>query len=70
MSTGTCSVHTWNDQAKFDEGDPPMGVSYDAKLGYHRTFNDFREGMLQMQRGRRAPAMRDEQAEWENLFDG
>lgn len=25
MSTGTCTIHTWNDGASDDEGEPKMG---------------------------------------------
>ncbi|KKZ60406.1 hypothetical protein EMCG_00692 [[Emmonsia] crescens] len=32
MSTGTCSVHTWNDGADLDEGEAPLGQSYNSKL--------------------------------------
>lgn len=42
MSTGTCTVHSWNDSASSDEGDPPLGTSYDTRLRYHRGFNDFK----------------------------
>lgn len=43
MSTGTCTVHTWNDSATEDEGDPPMGMSYTNKLEYSHEFNMFRD---------------------------
>ncbi|KAI9701726.1 MAG: hypothetical protein M1820_006354 [Bogoriella megaspora] len=29
---GTCTVHTWNDGMDDDEGDPPMGKTFDAYL--------------------------------------
>ncbi|PLB39231.1 WD40 repeat domain-containing protein [Aspergillus candidus] len=45
MSTGTCTVHSWNDSASSDEGDPPLGTSYDARLKYHRGFNDFKANL-------------------------
>lgn len=32
MTTGTCSIHSWNDNATQDEGDPPLGKSYDSRL--------------------------------------
>ncbi|PGH04835.1 WD repeat-containing protein 23 [Blastomyces parvus] len=32
MSTGTCSVHTWNDGAEYDEAEAPLGQSYNSKL--------------------------------------
>jgi WD repeat-containing protein 23 len=31
-SLGTCSVHSWNDGLDEDEGLPPMGMKYKAKL--------------------------------------
>ncbi|OQD83249.1 hypothetical protein PENANT_c017G07476 [Penicillium antarcticum] len=31
LSTGTCTVHSWNAGAADDEGDPPVGKSYDGK---------------------------------------
>lgn len=32
MTTGTCSVHSWNDNGTEDEGDSPLGRSYDSQL--------------------------------------
>ncbi|KAG8534235.1 uncharacterized protein KY384_001079 [Bacidia gigantensis] len=32
MSTGTCSIHSWNDGAEEDEGSPRMGQSVDQRL--------------------------------------
>lgn len=32
MTTGTCSVHSWNDNATEDEGDPPLAKSYNSQL--------------------------------------
>ncbi|RDL36066.1 Uncharacterized protein BP5553_06678 [Venustampulla echinocandica] len=32
MSTGTCSVHSWNDGAEDDEAEPRMGMSVNEKL--------------------------------------
>lgn len=32
MSTGTCTVHSWNDGAEDDEGEPKMGRRVDQKL--------------------------------------
>ncbi|KAL8953985.1 MAG: hypothetical protein Q9222_000195 [Ikaeria aurantiellina] len=32
MSTGTCSVHSWNDNAEDDEGEPKMGLRVDEHL--------------------------------------
>ncbi|EED13777.1 WD repeat protein [Talaromyces stipitatus ATCC 10500] len=38
-SSGTCTVHSWNDSAPEDEGYPPMGLSYDEKLKPSRRSN-------------------------------
>ncbi|KAJ5965685.1 hypothetical protein N7481_012399 [Penicillium waksmanii] len=43
LSSGTCTVHSWNNGAKDDEGDPPIGKSYDDKLRYVPEFNHYRE---------------------------
>ena len=43
LSTGTCTVHSWNAGADDDEGDPPIGKSYDDKLRYVPEFNQYRE---------------------------
>ncbi|CAG8043261.1 unnamed protein product [Penicillium salamii] len=43
LSTGTCTVHSWNDGASADEGYPPLGKSYDDKLRYVPEFNDYRD---------------------------
>ena len=32
MSTGTCTTHSWNDEAEDDEGDPEMGLRVDQRL--------------------------------------
>lgn len=45
MSTGTCTLHTWNDDAGDDEGDPPIGVNYDSELEDMPEFNQVRERM-------------------------
>ena len=37
MSTGTCSVHTWNDGLEADEGDPALGQSVDQRLVPDKT---------------------------------
>ncbi|KAL1870033.1 hypothetical protein Plec18167_007551 [Paecilomyces lecythidis] len=43
MSTGTCTMHSWNDGAAEDEGDPPPGKSYNSKLNYIPSFNRYSE---------------------------
>ncbi|CAL5866450.1 uncharacterized protein PFLUO_LOCUS658 [Penicillium psychrofluorescens] len=42
-STGTCTVHSWNDGAADDEGDPPVGRNYDGKLRPIPEFNENRD---------------------------
>lgn len=32
MSTGTCTVHSWNDGVEDDEGDPPLGLRVNDRL--------------------------------------
>ncbi|KAI9703290.1 MAG: hypothetical protein M1836_007856 [Candelina mexicana] len=34
MGTGTCTMHSWNDGAEDDEGEPRMGARVDQKLAY------------------------------------
>lgn len=35
MSTGTCTIHTWNDNARDDEADPGMATSVDEQLQHN-----------------------------------
>ena len=32
MATGTCTLHSWNDGADDDEGEPKMGQRVDQRL--------------------------------------
>lgn len=41
MGRGTCTLHTWNDSAADDEGDPPLGKCYNTKLEWHDEFNRY-----------------------------
>ncbi|CAG7970780.1 unnamed protein product [Penicillium nalgiovense] len=43
LSTGTCTVHSWNAGATKDEGDPPAGKSYDDRLRHIPEFDQYRE---------------------------
>lgn len=36
-------MHSWNDGAEKDEGDPPIGMSFDDKLRYMPDFDEYRE---------------------------
>jgi len=38
MSTGTCTVHSWNDGAEDDEAEPGMGLRVDQKLNIDPEF--------------------------------
>ena len=38
MSTGTCSVHSWNDGAEEDEAEPEMGLRVNQKLEVDPAF--------------------------------
>lgn len=53
MATGTVSVHSWSDNVDDDEGFPPMGANYNARLdprddynGYKREARDRASGRL------------------------
>ena len=37
MSTGTCTVHSWNDGAEEDEAEPKMGLRVNQKLEVDST---------------------------------
>lgn len=39
MATGTVTLHSWNDGAEDDEGDPPMGANYNARLDMREDYN-------------------------------
>lgn len=43
LSTGTCTLHTWNDGAEEDEGDPPVGRNYSSELKGLPDFDLFKE---------------------------
>jgi WD repeat-containing protein 23 len=38
MSTGTCTVHSWNDGAEEDEAEPKMGLRVNQKLETDPSF--------------------------------
>ncbi|EYE96140.1 WD40 repeat domain-containing protein [Aspergillus ruber CBS 135680] len=58
LSTGTCTLHSWNDCPTEDEGNPPVGLSYDYRLEEEHGFNDYRQTMQAFQRGGPLPRMR------------
>lgn len=44
MSTGTCTVHSWNDGAEEDEAEPKMGLRVNQKLEVDPSFYSSPEG--------------------------
>jgi DDB1- and CUL4-associated factor 11 len=38
MGSGTVTVHSWNDGAEDDEGEPKMGISVDDRLLNNESF--------------------------------
>ena len=38
MSTGTTTVHSWNDGAEDDEAEPKMGLRVNGRLEYDEDF--------------------------------
>lgn len=40
MSTGTVTLHSWNDGAEDDEADPPMGTNYNCRLDPKEDYNN------------------------------
>jgi DDB1- and CUL4-associated factor 11 len=51
-------VHSWNDCPTEDEGNPPVGLSYDARLDEEPDFNNYKQTMQALQRGGPLPRMR------------
>jgi hypothetical protein len=39
MATGTVTLHSWNDGAEDDEGDPPIGTNYNCRLDVRDDYN-------------------------------
>ncbi|PGH26657.1 hypothetical protein AJ80_01603 [Polytolypa hystricis UAMH7299] len=52
MGNGTCTVHTWNDDAPSDEGEPALGLNYDAELKSLRTYDRYAERERSKRAGR------------------
>lgn len=61
-------MHSWNENAASDEGDPPIGKSYDDKLRYVPEFNHYRENARSRRPLRSRPVRQlfvdDEDIEW------
>ncbi|GAB1195880.1 hypothetical protein APSETT444_005145 [Aspergillus pseudonomiae] len=43
LSTGTCTVHSWNGGAAEDEGTPPVSKNYDCRLKSVLEYDQFKE---------------------------
>ncbi|KAB8236885.1 WD40 repeat domain-containing protein [Aspergillus alliaceus] len=43
LSTGTCTLHSWNNGAAEDEGTPPVSKNYDCRLNSVREYDQFKE---------------------------
>ncbi|KAL1959638.1 hypothetical protein VTO42DRAFT_1673 [Malbranchea cinnamomea] len=41
MTTGTCTLHSWDDDASDDEGDPPLNRNYNSRLEYVESLNRY-----------------------------
>jgi len=52
MANGTVSLHSWNDGAEDDEGDPPVGTNYNSRLDIRNDFNRPRENIRNRATGR------------------
>lgn len=74
MSTGTCTMHSWNDGAADDEGEPKMGLRVNERLEYDEDLYDSpcragagttgaRSFMRSRLRSRRVPALEDDDDE-------
>lgn len=57
MSTGTCTVHSWNDGAKDDEAEPRLGLRLNQKLERDPNFYED-ESPRRMTPSLRAQALR------------
>ena len=63
MSTGTVTLHSWNDPSyeapgqcgegnEDDEGDPPMGTNYNSRLDVREDYGEARKNMRSRDGGR------------------
>jgi hypothetical protein len=43
MSTGTVTLHSWNDDNEDDEAEPVMGTNYNARLDLRDDYNRARD---------------------------
>ena len=59
MSSGTCTLHSWNPFATLtlgDDGDSPLGKNYNSELESVPEFNTYMERIRARVCGRLAPA--------------
>ncbi|KAE8150497.1 WD40-repeat-containing domain protein [Aspergillus avenaceus] len=47
-STGTCTVHSWNNGATEDEGTPPVSRNYDCQLKPKVDYDNFKEDIRRL----------------------
>ena len=52
MSTGTVTLHSWNDENEDDEGEPLMGTNYNSRLDVREDYGKAREGRRDREGGR------------------
>ncbi len=52
MSTGTVTLHSWNDSNEDDEGEPLMGTNYNSRLDVREDYGKAREGRRDREGGR------------------
>ena len=52
MSTGTVTLHSWNDANEDDEGEPLMGTNYNSRLDVREDYGKAREGRRDREGGR------------------
>ncbi|KAI9825987.1 MAG: hypothetical protein M1819_007488 [Sarea resinae] len=65
MSSGTCTLHTWNDGLDEDEAEPEMGVRVDQKLEHDQNiYENIRMGERTRLRSRRARMDEDSDSDW------
>jgi WD repeat-containing protein 23 len=61
-------MHSWNDGAAEDEGDPLPGKSYDSKLKYIPAFNRYSEASRNPG-VRSRPVYREPESLWDPMQD-
>lgn len=67
MSTGTCTIHTWNDRARDDEADPQIGTRVDEQLRHNENlYGSSRLSLFRTRlRSERTDALREQDTDGE-----